>query len=54
MKPHLSPEMVLELDPPKTSGKATVHLRATLRGDDDLVKRLLDEVAVIERKWGLV
>lgn len=53
MKPYLSEKMVRELDPVREGEKPTLHLRSTI-GEDTLTKRLLDEIAAVEKKWKLI
>lgn len=48
MKPYLSEKMVKELDPVEAGEKPTIHLRSPI-GEDTLTKRLLDEIAAVEK-----
>lgn len=53
MKPYLSETMVKELDPVTECEKPTIHGRSVI-GEDTLTKKLLDEIAAIEKKWNLI
>lgn len=53
MKPYLSEKIVNELDPVREGEGPTIHLRSAI-GEDTLTKRLLDEIAAIEKKWKLI
>ncbi len=53
MKPHLSAKIINELDPVEEGEKTTIHLRSPI-GKDTLIKRLLDEIAAVEKQWGLI
>ncbi len=54
MKPYLSKQIEKELNPPIIHGEAyIVNLRGAI-GRDTLEDRLLEEIAIIERKWGLL
>lgn len=53
MKPYLSEKMVKELDPVEAGEKPTIHLRSPI-GEDTLTKRLLDEIAAVEKRWNLI
>lgn len=49
MKPHLQPEVVKMFEKPRT-----VHIGNPARGDTTYRYTLLDEIARIEKEWGLV
>ncbi len=54
MKNFLSKKIVKELDPPDLrDGRPVINLRGAI-GRDNIRDRLLEEVAVIEREWGLL
>jgi hypothetical protein len=49
MKPHLRPEVVEMFEAPRT-----VHISNPARGDTTYRYTLLDEVARLEKEWGLI
>jgi len=53
IKPYLSEKMINELDPVEGSETPTIHLRSPI-GEDTLTKRLLDEIAAVEKRWNLI
>ena len=53
IKPYLSEKMINELDPVEGTKTPTIHLRSPI-GEDTLTKRLLDEIAAVEKRWNLI
>lgn len=53
IKPYLSEKMINELDPVEGTETPTIHLRSPI-GEDTLTKRLLDEIAAVEKRWNLI
>jgi hypothetical protein len=53
IKPYLSEEMIKELDPVEEGEIPTIHGRSVI-GEDTLTKRLLDEIAAVEKRWKLI
>ncbi len=53
MKPYLPEKVIKELDPVEEGETPTIHGKSVI-GEDTLTKRLLDEIAAVEKRWKLI